>query len=222
MPFDLEYGRRVYDRTSRHPRLYALIRWSVCLGRESGLQQLAIDALNLQSGQTVLDLACGNGVNFKHLAAIIGQRGKIFALDYSTGMLANAQRHAASHGLPNFQFIHADAARVCLKPNSLDAALCTFGLSAMPGERHAIQNVARALKPGARFVVFDAKPFTGLARIWNPILGPFFARTQNWNPHKDVVKALRENFTQVNLRQFNSGCNFIAVAAKPAYSDSHK
>src|SRR5580704_2172880 len=105
MPFDLAYGRPVYDYTSRYPRLYSLMRWTVCLGREAAFQKLAIDSLNLKPGDTVLDLACGNGINFKHLQPAIQPRGRIIALDYSPGMLAAAQKLAAAHGWLNLQFI---------------------------------------------------------------------------------------------------------------------
>ena len=214
MPFDLAYGRRIYDFSSRHRRSYALLRKIVCLGRESEFEQLAINALNLEPGHTVLDLACGNGVNFKHLHPRLQPRGNIIALDYSPGMLASAQKLAAAHGWLNIQFIEADAAQIQLPASSLDAALCTFGLSAIPDAAQAIQNIVRALKPGANFVVFDAAPFTGPARIFNPIVCPLFIYIQNWNPKQNLLQLIAHNFNSFCVQRFNASSIFIAVATK--------
>ena len=101
-----------------------------------------------------------------------------------------------------------------LPAECLDGAICTFGLSAMPGELAALRRVAAALKPGACLVVLDAKTFTGWARIFNPVAGPLFQYTTNWNYKKDVVGCIGVVFSQVRVEEFNSGCNFIAVARR--------
>jgi ubiquinone/menaquinone biosynthesis C-methylase UbiE len=215
MAHDLEFGKRVYDWLGEHPRIYKAIRWSVCLGRERRLQQIAIDAAGLAQGDTVLDLASGAGVNHSHLEAKVGDAGKIIAVDYSSGMLDTGRARAIARGWENIEFIQADAAKLSVAPSSLDGAICTFGLSAMPGESQAIKRVAAALKPGACFVVLDAKPFTGWARIFNPITGPLFKHTTNWDYEKDVIRSIRQAFGDVQLKEFNSGCNFLAVAKNP-------
>jgi len=45
----------------------------------------------------------------------------------------------------NMDFVHADATRMELEPNSLDGAICTLGWSAMPEEQAARQQLARAI-----------------------------------------------------------------------------
>jgi demethylmenaquinone methyltransferase/2-methoxy-6-polyprenyl-1,4-benzoquinol methylase len=212
MALDLAHGKRAYDLLGRHPRLYRAVRFSVCFGRERRLQQLAVAATGLAPGATVLDLACGTGVNHPHLHALVGRTGRILAVDYSTGMLETARAAVRIHGWTNIDFLQADAACLDLPAASLDAALCTFGLSAMPGERAALQRVATALKPGAPFVALDAKAFTGWASVFNPIAGPVFQYTTNWDYRKDVVASIRATFPHVQLVEFNAGCNFLAVA----------
>jgi ubiquinone/menaquinone biosynthesis C-methylase UbiE len=115
---------------------------------------------------------------------------------------------------PNVVFRQADAAHLELPARSLDGAICTFGLSAMPGEHAALRRMAAALRPGARFVALDAKTFTGLARIFNPLIGPFFKYTTNWDYKKDVIGSMEEVFGEIAVEEFHCGCNFIAVAAK--------
>jgi demethylmenaquinone methyltransferase/2-methoxy-6-polyprenyl-1,4-benzoquinol methylase len=214
MVLDLESGEKIYDCLGRHPTFYRFIRWSVCFGREHGFQKRALRSLKIKRGETVLDLGCGNGVNFPLLEEAVGATGKIIALDYSSGMLDQAMITAAWNGWRNIKFIQADAARVNLPDNSLDGAVCTFAFSAMPGEDAAIRRVAAALKPGAQLVVLDAKAFTGLGRILNPVLGPIFKHTTNWNYKKDVIAMIRKHFNEVEVSEYNCGCNYIAVAKK--------
>ena len=135
-------------------------------------------------------------------------------MDYSAGMLATARAVAKTNGWDNIEFRQEDAARLNLPSACLDGALCTFGLSAMPGEAAALRRVAVALKPGAKFVVLDAKTFTGLARAFNPIAGPIFKYTTNWDYEKDVLRSIGEIFGELAVEEYNSGCNFIAVGIK--------
>jgi len=210
----LEFGKKVYDYFGQHSEFYRVIRWISCLGREKTLQKLTIRALELQEGDTVLDLGCGNGVNLAILHKAIGATGKIFALDYSEGMLEFAKSHAQKHGWKNIEFIQADAAEIEFPGNSLDGVVCAFALSAMPREDAVIRRVADALKPGRKFVVFDAKLFTGFGKVLNLIACPVFKYITNWNYQKDVIGILRQLFTNTVVTEFNSGCNYIAVAVK--------
>jgi demethylmenaquinone methyltransferase/2-methoxy-6-polyprenyl-1,4-benzoquinol methylase len=214
MVLDLAFGRKLYDWFGAHASVYRAVRWISCLGREQSLQRLAIAAIGLKQGDAVLDLACGAGVNLPYLRERVGPEGKILALDYSEGMLAVARETAEKHGWTNVEFAQADATQMELEANSLDGAICTFGLSAMPGELAALQRVAKAMKPGARFVAFDAKPFTGWGRIINPINQPLFKYATNWNYSKDVLASLHTVFDAVEVEEHNSGCNYIAVARK--------
>ncbi len=212
MALDLSSGKRIYDWLGQHSLTYKCIRWSVCFGHEDRLQRLAISALDLKKGETVLDLACGAGVNQPFLVEAVGETGRVIAVDYSDGMLTAAQTQVLSKGWQNIDFRRADASQMQIAPRSLDGALCTFGLSAMPGETAALHNIAKALKPNAPLVVLDAKSFTGWARMFNPIIGPIFKHTTNWNYEKDIVAVIQEVFECVELREFHSGHNYIAVA----------
>ncbi len=211
---DLDFGKKVYDWLGAHQRIYRAIRWIACLGREKELQGRAIAAIGLKTGDTVLDLACGTGVNLPHLIQKIGQAGQVFAVDYSDGMLNFARATASSNEWMNIEFQQSDAACLELPALSLDGAICTFALSAMPGELAALRNVAAALKPGAHFVVLDAKPFTGITRAFNPLVGPFFKYTTNWDYEKDVIRSIEKTFGEIVVEEFNCGSNFIAIATK--------
>jgi demethylmenaquinone methyltransferase/2-methoxy-6-polyprenyl-1,4-benzoquinol methylase len=214
-PIDLAYGRRVYDWWGRHPRIYrASTAAIVFLGRERALRQAAVDSLGLAEGATVLDLACGHGVNFRALERAIGPTGRLIALDYSEGMLAVAAERAGAEGWANVELVEADAAHAELGEQSLDGAVCTLALSAIPDHYSAIANVRAALRPGARFAVLDAKLFPGLGRPLNPLLKAAFRHSTNWDYQRDVVADLLSAFGEIEVAEHNGGSLFLAVATR--------
>lgn len=211
----LARAERIYGWWGRHPRLYRALAWLVFLGRERRLRQRAAALTGAGPGATVLDLGCGTGANFDAIEARIGDRGRLIGFDYSAGMLAVAKRSAIRRGWENVELVEGDAARMALPDASIDAAISTLALSAMPDQRAALERVHAALRPGARLCVLDAKEFTGIARILNPLLEPVFGPTTNWE-QRDLAARLREAFGDVELHEFNAGSIFIAVATRRA------
>ncbi len=214
MAFDLSYTRRLYDWWGKHPAAYSLGSWLVFLDQESSLRGKAVSLIGLEAGETVLDLACGNGINFELLEKKVSENGQIIGFDYSQGMLQFAAKRSMAKGWRNIQLVQGDAASIDLPKNSLDGAFCSLGLSAMPDHKTAIQSVFKALKPEKCFVVLDAKPFGGWAKIFNPIIRPMFKFSTNWNYYKDIVGSLNETFGSVKTYSSNSGSIFIAVGTK--------
>lgn len=214
MALDLQFRKSVYDYLGQHFLLYRLIHWAACFGREATLRNRAFRLAEFEAGGTVLDLGCGNGVNLPFLEQAVGSSGKIIALDYSDGMLDRAMALAVANGWRNIEFVQGDAACMNLEDRTLDGAVSTLALSAIPGEEAAIARVAAALKDGSRFVVLDAKRFTGVAKVLNPILGPLYEYMFNWNYREDVVGVIKQTFARTDVTEFHSGFNYIAVATK--------
>ncbi len=216
MVFDLSYGKKIYDWYGRHPLAYRIGSWIVFLGRERTLRRKGVELVGLHPGETVLDLACGNGVNFELLQDAVGAGGRIIGFDYSEGMLGFAAGRVERAGWDNVRLVQGDAARLGLPPASIDGAFCSLGLSAMPDHAAAIRSVHRELKPGRRFAALDARLFDGRARFLNPLIRPIFKYSTNWNYTKDIPGAMREVFGSVEVHRFNGGSIFIAVGTKSA------
>src|ERR1700692_1943677 len=51
----------------------------------------AVRALGLRPGDTVVDMACGTGLNFRLLEMVVGPRGRIIGVDLTDAMLARAR-----------------------------------------------------------------------------------------------------------------------------------
>jgi ubiquinone/menaquinone biosynthesis C-methylase UbiE len=110
-----------------------------------------IDALDLQPGHTILDLAAGIGDTGFLAAERIQPGGTLITTDFSPEMLTAAQQRAKQLGIPNVRFRQMDANLPLDQPAaSLDGVLCRWGymLLADQGET-ALQSTRRILKPGA-------------------------------------------------------------------------
>jgi demethylmenaquinone methyltransferase/2-methoxy-6-polyprenyl-1,4-benzoquinol methylase len=82
--------RDVYDRRAR---FYDLAVWGYYLmGMPIGKwRRMGVEALELQPGDTVVEVGCGTGLNFALLQKAIGPDGKIVGIDISENMLDRAR-----------------------------------------------------------------------------------------------------------------------------------
>jgi len=60
--------------------------------RELAYRKKAVEALNLGHGETVVEIGCGTGLNFRLLRERVGSEGKIIGVDLTAEMLAAAGR----------------------------------------------------------------------------------------------------------------------------------
>src|SRR6202050_5456960 len=70
----------------------------------------AVQALGLRTGDTVIDVACGTGLNLPLLQQAVGPGGRIVGVDLTDAMLAQAQDRVKANGWSNVSLVQADAA----------------------------------------------------------------------------------------------------------------
>jgi ubiquinone/menaquinone biosynthesis C-methylase UbiE len=141
--------RRAAPGYDRHMRRFA--RW----------QRLAVERLELTAGETVIDVACGTGLNFPLIEDSIEARGRIIGIDLSAEMLAQARERVDSSGWENVTLIEAAVEEAKIDAVA-DAALFSFTHDVLQSPR-AVANVVAHLTPGARVASVGAK----LAASWN-------------------------------------------------------
>ncbi|WP_418280157.1 class I SAM-dependent methyltransferase [Halorubrum sp. DTA98] len=200
----LERSRRTWDRWSD---------WYAMSERDfEPMREDAIDRLDLDPGDRVLDVGCGPGVNLERLRADVGPTGQVVAVDYSPEMVAKARERVDRHGWENVEVVCADATRFDAD-EGFDAAIASLSLSVMPDVRRTVANVHGLLTPGAPFVVFDVRPFPeGPARVLNPLVRLCLQWYANWNPDDDVLETLRLVFAECRvLETYTAGTTYTAL-----------
>jgi SAM-dependent methyltransferase len=126
---------------------------------------LPIEWLNIPQGGVALDVGSGPGNVTASLARAAGPEGLALGVDISEPMLARAVRNEAG---PQVGFIKADAQRLPLRDNTIDAVVSTAVLQLVPHPAAALAEMARVLRPGGRLAVMV--PTVGrAARFWQKL-----------------------------------------------------
>ncbi|MCW3018629.1 MAG: methyltransferase protein [Solirubrobacterales bacterium] len=181
-------------------------------GYPTGTQRLrAVQALGLRPGDSVVDIACGTGVNFSLIEQAIGPDGRIVGVDLTDAMLAQAQHRIESHGWSNISLVQADAAGFEF-PAEVDAILSTYALSHVPESGDVIAHGAAALSHGGRWVVLDLKVPDNAPR-W---LAPPVGSVHEWmarRPWEVVRAAMQDALDDVSWTELFFGTAFVAAGS---------
>jgi len=173
----------------------------------------ALEALHPRRGDTVLDLACGTGLNFPHIIEWIGPEGRIVGVDFTRAMLRQARRKVVSHGWDGVSLVEGDASRLPLASDSCDAVLCAYAMIVIPDYRRAIAEAVRVLKPGGRLVLLEPKRGSALwARLATPVvaLSGFGVVHLERRPWEELPGLLED----VSRRDYLGGLLYIASGTK--------
>jgi ubiquinone/menaquinone biosynthesis C-methylase UbiE len=179
---------------------------------QRGQRLRAVQALGLRPGDTVVDVACGTGLNFALLEEAIGPEGRIVGVDLTDAMLAQAERRLAANGWSNVTLVQADAAEFAF-PDGVDAILSTYALTQVPECGKVIANGAAALAEGGRWVVLDLKAPDAAPR-W---LARPFASIDAWvarRPWEVIRAAMLEELADLSWTELFFGTAFLAAGSR--------
>jgi ubiquinone/menaquinone biosynthesis C-methylase UbiE len=162
------------------------------------------EAMDLRAGQTVLDVAAGNG---NATLAAARRWCEVTSTDYVEALLDLGRRRAEAEGL-QVKFQVADAENLPFADASFDAVVSTFGGMFSPDQDRTAAEMVRVCRPGGRI---------GLAN-WAPegFIGQMFKTIGKYLPPPAGVKSPAIWGTREWL-QTTFGASASTVAAEPRH-----
>jgi demethylmenaquinone methyltransferase/2-methoxy-6-polyprenyl-1,4-benzoquinol methylase len=179
----------------------------------------AVQALRLRPGDSVVDIACGTGLNFRLIEELIGPDGRIVGVDLTDAMLTQARQRIETNGWRNISLVQADAAEYEF-PAGVNGILSTYALTQVPECAQVIGRGAAALCAGGRWAVLDLKVPANtprwIARFGTAVLRPF-ASIDEWvmrRPWDAIHAAMQDQLADVSWMELFLGTAFVAAGSR--------
>lgn len=107
------------------------------------------------TGQTVLDLGCGAGLDCLLAAHRVGPTGRVVGVDLCPEMVGKARRNADALGLHNVEFVEAGIEKLPLPDDSADVVISNGVFNLCPDKPKVLAESFRVLRPGGRLRMAD-------------------------------------------------------------------
>ncbi len=157
LPTGEEKRARVQDMFDRIAPRYDALNRVMSVGMDQRWRRRALDKIEVDSHDVVVDLACGTG-DFCELAAERGAR--VIGVDFALQMLKQARHRGLA-----FPSVQGDGECLPFETASVDVVTCGFALRNFVSLEGVLREVARILKPAGRAALVDVdRPSFGPVR----------------------------------------------------------
>lgn len=150
---------------SRQQVAWASGDYSVIGARLQIVGESLCEALDLRSGEKVLDIAAGNG---NATLAAARRWAEVTSTDYVPELLERGRERAMANGLA-VEFQQADAEALPFKDASFDVVVSTFGVMFTPDQDKAAKEMLRVCRPGGRIGMANWTPESFIGQVFKTI-----------------------------------------------------
>lgn len=123
---------------------------------------------DIQTGQHVLEIACGSGLVTTQIAQAVGEGGVVLATDVSQGMLDDLEQRLLPGLRQRVTFERMPAEALAVSNGIFDVAVSALGLMYTTDPGLAVRNMARAVKKGGTVAatVWGERKNCGWAKVF--------------------------------------------------------
>ncbi len=114
-----------------------------------------LKALNVQAGQVACDIGCGNGFYTLKLAELVGEDGKVLAVDIQPEMLTLLRERAKEEDVSNVEPILSSVIDPGLPAKGVDLILLVDVYHEFSHPEHMLRAMRESLAPGGRIALVE-------------------------------------------------------------------
>ena len=195
---------------------YDIMNDLMSLGLHRLWKNIAIDKLNLQAGQQVLDIAGGTGDLTARISQKITNSGTVYLADINESMLTVGRDRLLDKGIhSNVAYVIANAETLPFPSNTLDRVIIGFGLRNVTDKSAALRSMYRCLKPGGKLAILEfskptAKPLEKIYDAYSfgllPKIGKLVADDEA--SYRYLAESIRKHPDQDTLKEMMVASGF--------------
>jgi SAM-dependent methyltransferase len=123
-------------------------------------------AMDIRPGMAIADIGAGTGLFEPQLNSLVGDKGKVYAVDLAPAMLDHLRARVAEDNLHNVEVVACTESESGLAPNSVDLIFVCDTYHHFEYPQTTLASLKDALRPGGTLAIVDFERIPGTSRQW--------------------------------------------------------